>query len=115
MTPSNHRGPGRHRLNHDQPKRLRPVDWEQESQGIPEKTTLFVLVDLANELNKRMVEQGPNHLLEIVLVGLIHLGGDLERNSGTLRDLDGAVGALLWGNPAQKREVITPLRVKRAH
>ena len=50
-----------------------------------------------------------------VLVGLVDLRGDLERNSGALRDLDGPIGPLLRRNPAQKREVITPLWMKRAH
>src|SRR3954447_18542106 len=62
-----------------------------------------------------MVKQRPDNLLEIVLVGLVDLRGDLERNPGALRDINRAVGALLPGNPAQKREVITPLRMKRAH
>src|SRR5437763_10014582 len=66
-----------------------------------------MIVDLPNELDQRMAEKGPDHLFEIILVHLVHLRSDLERQSRPLRNLDRSVGPFFWRDPAKKSEVIS--------
>src|SRR4051794_15061968 len=63
MTPGNHGRSSRHRLDHHKAKGLGPVDGKEERKGIAEKITLLLLVDLADELDQRIVEQGLDFLL----------------------------------------------------
>ena len=52
-----HRRAARHRLDHDETERLRPVDREQQGERLAEKFALGGLVDLADEFNAGAVEQ----------------------------------------------------------
>ena len=70
----------RHRLDHDQPEWLRPLDREQHSLGPAEKRFLGRAADLPDEFDARprVCQEGGDHLLEITLVLGIDLGRDLR-------------------------------------
>src|SRR5690606_38663419 len=104
--PGNYRRPASHRLDHHQSKRLRPVDWEKKCLGAGKEGGLFGLVDFADELHKRIVEQWADLGLEVVSVGLVDLRGDLQRNTGPLGDFDRSIRALVVTDAAQEGEVI---------
>ena len=109
------RGAACHRLDHDQPERLRPVDREKERGRVPEELGLVLIADLADELDERMVEQRLDLGMEELLVDRVHLGGEAQRHAHRLRDLDGTIDALLRRDAAQEGEVAAgaaPRRVK---
>jgi hypothetical protein len=91
-----HRRAARQRLDHHQPEGLGPVDGKEEGAGVPEERRLPRLVDLADELDERMGEQAADVALEVVAIGGVDLGGDLQRPAARRGDGDGAVDALLW-------------------
>src|SRR5215207_2015993 len=115
MTPGNNRGTCRHRLNHNKAERLRPVDGEQQGKRVAEETALLLLIDLADELDEGRVEKRPDHLIEIILINLVHFGGNFEWEPGSFGNLDSPVRALLRGNPPQEGEVIAARWVVRAY
>jgi hypothetical protein len=47
---------------------MRPVDGEEQCERIAEKLIFFVIADLANEFDERVVEKRLNHILEIFLI-----------------------------------------------
>ena len=83
-----HRRAACHGLDHDQPERLRPVDRKEQRPRLAQKFALAALVDLSDELDARQVEQRHDLLAEIGFVDLVDLGGDLERDTQRLRDLE---------------------------
>src|SRR6266853_5736529 len=64
------------RLDHYQPKRLRPINGKQERGSISQESIFLRGSDFANELDKRMIEQRLNDFLEVLPVRTIDLGGD---------------------------------------
>src|ERR1700731_1590056 len=64
------------RLDHYQPKRLRPINGKQQRGSISQESIFLRGSDFANELDKRMIEQRLNDSLEVVPVGTIDLGGN---------------------------------------
>src|SRR5215204_4678099 len=88
---------------------------KQKGKCVSKKAAFLLLIDLANELDKGVVEKGPDHLLEIVLVNLVHFRRDLEGDSGAFRNVNCPVGAFLRGDPAQKGKVIAALGAVRAY
>ncbi|MCY1295328.1 hypothetical protein D9M70_446650 [compost metagenome] len=103
----NHRRAARHRLNHHQAERFRPVDGKQQRARIAKEGGFFMLVDLANVFDTRVRRyQWADGVLPVVAVDLVDLGGNLQRQPGAYRNLDGMVGTLLRRNPAQKRQVV---------
>ena len=112
---SDHRCAGRHRLDHHEAEGLRPIDREGEREGVAEEILLLFLVDLADELDEGMVDHRLDDLVPVILVSLVDLRGDLQRNAGADRHLDRTVGALLRGDAAEEGEVAAlRLRVERA-
>jgi hypothetical protein len=59
-----------------------------------------MFIDLADELDQRMVEERLDLFLEVLLVDLVDLRSNLERHAGANRDLDRPVRALLRGDPS---------------
>src|SRR6185369_1673651 len=90
----------RHRFDHHESERLRPVDGKQQRTRVAQEVRLGVLTDLADALDDRIVEKRANLLVEIAPVGRIDLRGDLQRNLRPPRDLDGTIDALFGGKPA---------------
>src|SRR2546425_10631585 len=68
-----HRRPARERLDHRQPERLGPVDREEQRQRISEQAPLLGVADLADGLDQRMTELGPDLPLGVLAVGAIDL------------------------------------------
>ena len=80
----------------------------------PLRNSGFVLVgDLADVFDIRAVDQRLDLLLEIVLVGLVDLGRDLQRNAALRRDADGAVDALFRRDTAEESEISRLDRLRR--
>ena len=84
----------RHRLDHHQAERLRPIDREQEGLCLAEESGLASLIDLADELDPRIAQQRCDLVAEIGFVGLVDLGGDLQANAERPRYPNGAVRPL---------------------
>ena len=81
-----HRHAAGHGLDHHQPEGLRPVDREEQARARPTGTRAFSLVaDLADELDMRLRQQRADLLVEVVAVGAVHLGRDLQRQAGSGR------------------------------
>jgi hypothetical protein len=71
----------RHRLDHYQPERLRPIDREQKRLRIAQEFGLAALIDLANELDPRIAQQRYDSFAEIGFIDLVDFGGDLQGNA----------------------------------
>ena len=70
-------------LDHHQTKGLGPGDGKQQRPGIAQEFLFLAVIDLADEFHMRtLVQERPNHFVEIGLVDRIHLGRDLERHAG---------------------------------
>ena len=82
VAPGDDRRSRRHRLDHHQPERLRPVDREQQGARAAEESRLVGIADLADELDQRVVEQRLDLVLEIGGVGVVDLGRDLQLHAG---------------------------------
>jgi hypothetical protein len=62
-----------------------------------------------------VVEKRFNHLLEILLINLVDLGGNLDRNPSLFCNFNGSVRALLRRDPSQKSEVVAAVWAVVAH
>ncbi len=102
------RRPTTHGFDHHQPEGFRPIDREEERARIREEILLFVLVDLADELDVRLGEQRNDHLVEIELIGGVDFGGGLDPAIRTPRQANGEIGPLLRRDAPKESEV--PLR-----
>ena len=72
-----------------------------------EERGLLRVVDLADELDVGMLADQRLDLGVVVrLVGVINLGGDLQRHSRLCRDADGAVDAFLGRDASQERRIV---------
>jgi hypothetical protein len=83
-----------HRLDHHQAKRLRPIDRKQKRQRLAQEFGLAALIDLADELDPRIVQQRRDLFAKIAFIGLVDFGGDFQRNTERPCYPDGAVGSL---------------------
>src|SRR4030088_253066 len=97
----NDRRPACHRFDHDEAERLGPIDRQQQPDRATEGGGFFVVADLADIFDERVIHQRANNFIVIFLVGSIDLRGDLERNTAPDRNLDRPVYALLRRNPAE--------------
>src|SRR5947207_13838752 len=78
----NDRGAARHRFDHDEAERLRPVDRDQPSDRAAQKLRFFGIPDLADRFDNRIaVDHRANYFMVIFLIGPIDLRRDLERNA----------------------------------
>ena len=107
--PGDHGRAARHRLDHHQAERLRPIDREQQGTRPPEKRRLVLLADLAEELHQRIVQHRLHHALEVLAVVLVDLGGDLQRLADAAGDLDGDVDLLFRRAPPEEGQVAAVL------
>ena len=101
----NHGRTAGHGFDHDQSKGLGPVDWKQQRASIAEKLALIGISDLTHELHEWICEQGLDLSLKIRPVGVVHFGGDPQRQTGATRDLDGAVRTLFRRDATQEGQV----------
>src|SRR6185369_3904022 len=68
---------------------------------------LFELADLADELYERAINQVRNARIEILLVGAVDLGRNLQRQSATVSDRDRLLNALFAGDTTEKGGILT--------
>jgi hypothetical protein len=104
--PRDHRGAS-HRFDQHQAERLWPVDREQHGLGLPQERRLVTLADLTHEFHQRIVKQGLDYRLKILLVDAIDLGRDLERYTRSPGDLDSSIGPLLGTDASEESEIVT--------
>ena len=69
-------------------------DREEQGPRLAEKLGFPELVDLSDELDSRLIEERNDALMEIGFVHLVDLGGNLERKTEPVRNLDRAIGSL---------------------
>src|SRR5690554_4926159 len=67
------RGTRRHRLDHDQPEGLRPVDRKEHRQRSPEEFFLFLASELTQKFDERMIHLRANDLLEVRTVDRMYV------------------------------------------
>src|ERR1700680_5003434 len=72
----NYGGSTGQRLDHYQPKRLRPINGKQQRGSISQESIFLRGSDFANETDKGMIEQPLTDALEVLPVRAIDLGGD---------------------------------------
>ena len=92
-----HRRAARHRLDHHQAERLRPVDRHQQRDRAAEECRLLVIVDLADVIHIRAVHHRLDLLVVIVAVGAVDLGGDLQASRRNARAMRMAISTRFSG------------------
>src|SRR5262249_10352511 len=106
----------RHGLDHDETEGLRPADRKQQGARLAEEGYLGCLVDLADELDRRVIEERGHDLGVISFVDAVDFGRDLEPPTAALGDADGRDRVLLGRDAAEKGEVafaVAPVRQGR--
>src|SRR5215471_3861336 len=73
----NNRRAASHGFYHDEPKRLRPGDREQQCSGFTQKVALLPLVDFADVLDRLAVDQWLYPGFEMRLIDFVDLCSDL--------------------------------------
>jgi len=111
--PRDHRRAARHRLDHHEAERLRPVDGEQQRAGAAEEGGLADVLDLPDEFDERIVEERRDDALDVLAIVCVDLGGDAQRHAHALGHLDGDLGLLLRRQPAEERQVLAGLGHER--
>ncbi len=101
-----------HGLDHDQPERFRPVYGEEEGSGLAQKAVFLPLVDFADELDSRLVQERPYSFVEKWFVHRVHFGGDLELHAQGKGNFDCGVHPLLRGDAAEEGQVTARFGVK---
>ena len=108
-----HRRPAGHRLDHDEPERLLPLDREQRRPRVLQQLHLLAVGDLAEVLDL-VVEVGLDELVEVaVLLQILLLARQLERQPGLLRHPDRAVRALVCAHAAEEQQVVAAVGLAR--
>ena len=77
----------------------------QQRDGAAEKRRFLGVADLADILDVRRNDEVANLGLEIVLVDLVDLGGDLERYPAALGDADRLVDPLFRRDASEKCKI----------
>src|SRR5262245_23275885 len=77
-----------HRLDHDQPKWLRPVDGKDECISVTKKLILVALSNFSDELYVRLIQQRFNRLFKVLDIRIVNLGCDAKRHPGTASNLN---------------------------
>src|SRR5262249_52863471 len=95
----------RHGFNHDQPKRLRPVDRHEQRERVAQELGLLRVGDLPDILDMRFGEQRPDYFLEVIMIDRVDFRGDLERQAAALGDANGPINPLLWRDASQESEI----------
>ena len=94
-----------HRLYHHEAEGLRPIDREDQGARVPEELRLAALVDLADEFNAGLVEQGCDDLAKIGFIHLVDLGRDLERQAERTCDRYRTIWAFLGRDAAEEGDI----------
>src|SRR5204862_6478522 len=90
-----HRGAAGERLDHDEAERLLPLDREERHPRVLEQLDLLAVVDLAEVLDVA-AEMRLDELAEVgLLLRVVHLPSDLQRQPRLRRDRDRAMAAFV--------------------
>ena len=104
--PADDRRPGRHRLDRDQPERLRPRAEHQGREGACVECVTLGRTELTEELDDPFVDGGLDDLVEMLdLMRVVDLGRHPERDARSARELDRVRDALLGGHAPDEREI----------
>ncbi len=102
-----HRRPRRHRLDRDQPERLGPATQHHGRQGTRVQRVALLGAELAQELDRPVVDGGLDDLPEVPLLRVeVDLGRDLERDAARAAEGDRVLDALLGRDAAHERQVV---------
>src|SRR5215831_15395072 len=108
-----HRGPARHRLDHDEAERLLPLDRKERRARVLKQLDLRPVIDLAEVLDP-VAQVRLDELGEVLaLLRLARLPCELERQAKFHRDGHGSVRALLVVHPAEEEQVVAAVRLAR--
>jgi len=99
----------RHGLDHDQTKRLRPVNGKEQRIRIAQKFFFTGIAHLAQKLNQRMVKEWTNFVLHVPAIFFVDLSRDLERHSCAFGDLYRSIRTFFRRNSAKKQQVLPTL------
>src|SRR4029077_1255581 len=94
-----------HRLYHHEAEGLWPIDREEQGARVSEELRLAVIVDLADEFNAGLVEQGCDNLAKIGFIYLVDLGRDLERQAERTRNRYRTIWAFLGRDAAEEGDI----------
>src|SRR5262249_28230965 len=92
-------------FDEDHAEGLGPVNWREERAGAPHQLAFMSLSEWPNQVDEGIVQEWLYHLVEVGAVCGIDLGGDLQRDTGPLRNGNRAVRALLGGDAPHKDEI----------
>jgi hypothetical protein len=98
--PCDYRCSGCQRLDHDEPEGLGPIDRKQQGARLSEELSLSPVVDLADKLDQRVVQQRFNLPLKILLIHGINFRCNLQWQAAAFGDFDCPVRALFRCNAA---------------
>src|SRR5271166_5540195 len=105
-----HRSAQSQRFNIYHAKRLRPVNRYQKRKSIAHQLAFSSLIQLSKKLDKRMIQKWLYDGSEIIAVLRTYLCGDLERNTGSMGNLDGTLRPLVGRDAANETQILSGLR-----
>src|ERR1700746_1488009 len=94
-----------HCLYHDEPKRLRPADREQQCSGIAKKVRLLPLVNLADVLDSLAINQWLYLAFEIHPIDFVDFCSDLQRQICRTRELDSGLRPLFRADTPEEGKI----------
>src|ERR1017187_1154700 len=100
-----YRSSASHRFDHDQPKWLLPLDWEQHSHRAAKQFIFYCEVSLAHIFNEPPIDMRLNFGFKIVSENGLNLSGNLQWNAGALRDFDRGMHPLQRCDSAKKAQI----------
>ncbi len=100
----------RHRLDHHQPERLRPVDRHQQRNRAAQERRLVGVTDLADVLDIRRIEHRMDLFFVVVAIRPIDLCSNFERNAAMFGNPDRTIDTFLRCDASEKGEVARPYR-----
>ena len=96
----------RHRLDHDEPERLLPLDREEHRPGSREQRILLLGVRFAHVLDEPSVDEGSHLPVPILAKGGLDLSRKLQSNAGAPCHFDGDMRPLARRHSADEHHVV---------
>src|SRR5262249_26450530 len=88
--------PAGHRLNHNQAKRLWPINRKEKRIGLTQKGVLLPFPNLPHKFHQGILQKWLYYFLEVLAVGPVNLGSNLERHARLLGNSNCLIHSLLW-------------------
>jgi hypothetical protein len=102
-----------HRLNHDEPKWLRPIDGEQQRRRPSQQVPFGLVVELADQPDLPAVDQGLEAFLVVARLRERDFCCDAQLHSSRARQPDRGLRPLFPGQPPQKGKIGSGLGARR--